>query len=158
MTQKAKADLVYTLKRDPTRAERCFGTLTGPNIIIPIYTVEDKVREISKTRPTDVSKLDEWVMSWKIKGKTAIPTGRYRLCWTPSTRFKRHTLQLMDVPGFGGIRWHGGNTEEDTEGCLLPGLLKTEFRLYDSQKALTHVEAAMRTSLSTNPNTFIKIC
>jgi hypothetical protein len=55
----------------------------------------------------------------KVKGKTAIPAGRYEVVVTVSNRFKRLMPLLLDVEGFDGIRIHGGNTSEDTDGCLL---------------------------------------
>jgi hypothetical protein len=70
------------------------------------YTVEDKVRELR-------SKAD------KIPGKTAIPAGTYKIVVNMSNRFKREMIQLLNVPYFEGIRMHGGNTHEDTEGCIL---------------------------------------
>jgi hypothetical protein len=55
----------------------------------------------------------------KIPGRTCIPAGSYRLRVTFSARFKRWMPQIMDVPGFSGVRLHGGNTPADTEGCPL---------------------------------------
>jgi hypothetical protein len=57
----------------------------------------------------------------KIPERTAIPVGRYRVDITYSNRFKRKMMILIGVPGFAGIRVHGGNTHLNTEGCLLPG-------------------------------------
>lgn len=74
------------------------------------YTIEDRARRAGEP---------------KIPGRTAIPCGRYLLAWTPSVRFKRHTLQFLDVPEFSGIRVHIGNRSADTEGCLIPGLQRT---------------------------------
>ncbi|MFO0157400.1 MAG: DUF5675 family protein [bacterium] len=76
------------------------------------FILEDLVREVE----------GQPVESWKVKGKTAIPAGTYKVQTTYSNRFKRDLPLLVGVPGFEGIRIHPGNTDADTEGCLLPGL------------------------------------
>jgi hypothetical protein len=60
--------------------------------------------------------------SEKIHGKTAIPAGTYDVYVTFSNRFQRMLPLLINVPNFEGIRIHPGNTSEDTDGCLLPGI------------------------------------
>lgn len=57
----------------------------------------------------------------KVYGKTAIPTGRYKVTMTYSPKYKRQMPQVMNVPGYTGIRIHSGNTAEDSLGCILLG-------------------------------------
>lgn len=82
------------------------------------YTLEDVVR----TGP-------------KVYGQTAIPEGTYEVRITFSNRFKRDMPQLMNVPGFDGIRIHAGNDASSTEGCLLVGKAKSVDRIYNSRDA-----------------------
>lgn len=87
-----------------------------------LNVVEDVVREPSTGKPEDPKLVDAWVETWKIAGVTAIPAGRYLVAWTYSNTFKKFTLQLINVPGYRGIRFHSGNKAPDTRGCILPGL------------------------------------
>lgn len=67
------------------------------------YTLEDVVR----------------LPNQKIYGKTAISTGKYEVVLSMSNRFKKLLPELLNVPNFTGVRMHGGNTSEDTEGCIV---------------------------------------
>ncbi len=57
----------------------------------------------------------------KVQNATAIPEGRYQVITNWSARFKRIMPLLLEVPGFDGIRIHQGNTDLDTDGCILLG-------------------------------------
>ncbi len=66
--------------------------------------------------------LEDVVRAEKIHGRTAIPSGTYKVKLTHSPRFKRILPLIENVPGFEGVRIHPGNTSDDTEGCILPGV------------------------------------
>lgn len=97
------------LVREPSRAGATLGVLFV-NGHFECFTVEDEIRENG-----------EPVATWKVRGKTAIPAGRYQVVITESARFKRRLPLLESVPGFSGVRIHVGNTAADSEGCILPG-------------------------------------
>jgi len=75
------------------------------------FTLEDVVRE-QAGKPVD---------EWKVAGVTAIPRGTYKVTLEDSPKFGPNTLTINNVPGFSGIRIHAGNTDKDTEGCLIVG-------------------------------------
>ena len=72
----------------------------------------------------------------KIVGKTAIPAGKYKVKKTMSPRFKKILPEILNVPGFSGVRIHAGNTAADTDGCLLLGLNKAKGQVLESQTTM----------------------
>ena len=73
------------------------------------YTLEDTFRELEPDG------------SNKVFGSTAIPCGTYNVITDFSTHFGKTMIHILDVPFFEGVRVHGGNTDADTEGCILIG-------------------------------------
>jgi hypothetical protein len=73
-----------------------------------LYTLEDEVREVE----------GQPVGQWKKKAITAIPRGRYRVILSKSPRFGRVLPEVLNVPGFTGIRMHRLNTASQSEGCI----------------------------------------
>jgi hypothetical protein len=58
-------------------------------------------------------------------GRTAIPRGRYKIVLSRSQRFGKIMPEVVGVPGFSGVRIHGGNHAADTLGCPLLGAVRT---------------------------------
>lgn len=88
-------------------------------------TLEDADRNLSSDMTeTEISNI-------KIKSKTAIPTGTYKITMDViSPKFSKSSTyksingklpRLLNVKGFDGILIHIGNTNEDTDGCILVG-------------------------------------
>jgi hypothetical protein len=69
----------------------------------------------------------------KISKETAIPYGTYIVTITYSGKFQREMPLLNNVPQYEGIRIHSGNTEVDTEGCLLVGENKVKGKVINSK-------------------------
>jgi len=69
----------------------------------------------------------------KVYGKTAIPAGEYKVILNMSNRFKQIMPLLLNVPGFEGIRIHAGNTDADTNGCLLVGKNTVKAKITESR-------------------------
>lgn len=81
--------------------------------VFECHALEDTVRIDDPTTPQNEGQ--------KVFGKTAIPAGSYRVIINLSPRFRRQMMRVLDVPCFTGILIHGGNTAEDSHGCILVG-------------------------------------
>lgn len=80
--------------------------------------------------------LEDAYRTEKVKGQTRIPAGLYELelkaigtsrfdtrAWNmPPLRYAG-MIRVKDVPGFSEVLVHPGNSDEDTEGCILVGLV-----------------------------------
>ena len=108
-------------------------------------TCEDRDRGLRQELPVSVNQAR------KVRGQTAIPTGRYRVTLgvkSPKYSKKKqyaacngYVPRLINVPAFDGILIHIGNTAADSEGCILVGRNKkvgmvlestnTFWQLYD---------------------------
>lgn len=88
-----------------------------------IFTDKSTIGEMYLDNALECSTLEDTYRkdAAKIYGRTAIPEGRYEVVINWSDRFKRPMPLLLNVPGFGGIRIHSGNTAEQTNGCILLG-------------------------------------
>ena len=74
--------------------------------------------------------------AYKVKGRSAIPEGRYAVVISWSQKFGAWLPILLGVPKFEGIRIHAGNTAKDTEGCILVGQNREVGKVLDSRKWL----------------------
>jgi hypothetical protein len=108
--------MVITIKRLYKTDTSIIGELLV-NGIFECFTLEDIERPV------------------KIKGETAIPKGTYRVIINESNRFKRQLPLLLNVPGFEGVRIHSGNSNHDTEGCILVGQTRNKNYIGQSRKA-----------------------
>lgn len=114
------------------------------------FTLEDPVREVD----------GEPVEKWKIKGETAIPKGFYRAGLEFSPKFGPDTLTIYNVPGFVGIRMHGGNNERNTEGCPLLGYKLDDNGLIvpgSSRPAVTDLKQKVREAIKNKEKITIEI-
>ena len=109
--------MIFTLIRDPVirvNGAESFtpGQLYASGLRVG-YTCEDEDRNLENGKEA------------KIYGRTAIPRGTYPLEVSYSHRFGKLLPAVLDVPGYSGIRIHGGNRAEDSLGCILVGQVRT---------------------------------
>ena len=116
--------------------------------VFECYTVEDTDRKMEED------------LTRKINGKTAIPRGRYEVILSMSNRFKKVLPEILNVPGFAGIRVHSGNSSIDTEGCIILGSVNDKLDddwVGGSKIALTQFMAKLETAKENNEKVYIEI-
>jgi len=107
----------------------------------------DGARICDSLEDTDRGLVQTWplatIKALKIAGETAIPTGTYRVVLSYSQKFRNKTWaqkygglvpEILDVPGYSGVRIHPGNKAADTLGCILLGENKVVGGLVNSKK------------------------
>lgn len=67
---------------------------------------------------------------------SCIPAGRYRLVRTVYYKHNYETFEVTPVPNRHRILIHPGNTEEDTDGCILVGLRRGTLWVPDEDDPL----------------------
>lgn len=92
--------------------------------------------------------LEDAVRDRKVPNETAIPTGVFEVVVTWSNRFSRPLPLLLKVPNFDGVRIHGGNGPEDTEGCILIGEQKDDERVWKCAGVVSGLTFQIRNACS----------
>jgi hypothetical protein len=108
--------MIIHVKRLYNTENSTIGELTVDGVF-ECFTLEDKERPV------------------KIKSETAIPKGTYKVIINMSNRFKKLLPLLLNVPNFEGVRIHPGNSNHDTEGCILVGRTRSKDYIGQSRKA-----------------------
>lgn len=117
-------DMELILNRFAKKKDYTVGRLYVDNTYF-CNTLEDTDRGLMQGQTL------EYIKSVKVKGQTAIPLGRYRVTMNVvSPKYSKRAQydfcdgkvpRLLNVDGFDGILIHIGNTNKDTEGCILVG-------------------------------------
>jgi hypothetical protein len=138
--------MYLTMFREPSMDGATLSKLfNGLDFLMDV--LEDEVRE----------KVGIPVAEWKQKTKTAIPAGKYRITLENSSRFGPDTLTLKDVEGFEYIRVHAGNTQFDTDGCLLVGERNSSNTVALSRANLVKLKALVLPKIKAGEEVWIEI-
>ena len=122
-------------------------------------TIEDKDRGLTQ----DMKEDD--IRRRKVYGQTAIPTGRYVVGFTYSPKFSQCSYAkgggkiplVYGVKGFNSIRFHAGNSERDSEGCVILGENKVKGQVINSRATCEKVFARMYEAYLRNEPIFLTI-
>lgn len=111
-------EVVFTLQRKSSKDDYMHGDIFAPDGEWVCHTLEDESREI------------------KVPGETALFAGKFKILLRPlgesrlDERYTKHfhfyegQLWLQDTPQFTYTYLHCGNDDDDTDGCVLVGLLR----------------------------------
>ena len=136
------------------RIARKEGYTIGVVFIDGVYfcdSLEDKDRGLVSSMPEKI------IRELKVWGKTAIPTGEYRVRWTYSARFDMMMPLVDGVKGFTGIRIHSGNTANHTDGCILLGKNERVGMVLESRETCKAFYLKVETAIRLGEPVTIKI-
>ena len=105
--------------------------------------IEDTVRDANHNGVLDNGEE-------KVYGETAIPCGRYYVTFRRTglaigRKAKDGVIPYIHkVPHFTHIRIHNGETQDNSEGCIILGFNKVKGKVIDSEKACLYFYERMR--------------
>lgn len=111
------------LQRVESTSDGVFGQLHVPHLQ-PLWTVEE-----------------EWLDNQR--RISCIPAGTYRLARTMYHRYKYPTYEVTGVEGRTRILFHPANTEEDVEGCIGLGTLRSILLVEDEDTKVRRYKQAV---------------
>ena len=126
------------LQREPSSAHATLGKLYVDGVF-ECDTLEDVVRAV------------------KIQNETAISAGRYRVIITFSAHFKRMLPLLLNVLNYLGVRIHSGNTDKDTEGCILTGIRVNDDFVGHSRDEFDRLFAKMEAAIAAGQEIWLTV-
>ena len=126
------------MKRIAKKKEYTIGKLYAREKVLDEYSTGEKMTYLCDT--LEPKWRDYAHGANKVKGKSAIPEGRYPVVITKSKKFGMWLPLLLGVPRFEGIRIHAGNTVADTQGCILVGENLKKGMVLNSNKCLKRVK------------------
>lgn len=97
------------------------------------------------------------VLAKKVYGKTAIPTGRYKVTMSWSPKFKKDMPLVNAVKGFTGIRIHSGNTADDSLGCILIGVNDKVGWISNSRYWTNMLTGIIKAALDRGDTVYLKV-
>jgi hypothetical protein len=138
------------LKREWLSDECSIGELYV-NGVFECFSLEDKDRGLTQHMPlAQIQKI-------KVYGQTAIPKGRYPVIIQFSEKHGKELPTLRNVPDYGGVEMHPGNTAVDTLGCILVGQMRTVNSVLSSVKAFEVLFPKLQKAFNNNEQIFITI-
>ena len=117
-------------------------------------------REVAQADGTLFGRMDTLGLfqCWTMERKdVAIPAGRYPVIITMSQRFGRPLPLIEHVPQRSGIRIHPGNTDADTEGCILVGQERTANALELSRAAMESLQSKIATVIANGGDVWLTV-
>lgn len=108
-------------------------------------------------RNLDSSMSEDEIINKKIYGKTAIPTGRYKVIIDYSNKFKKNLIHILEVKCFDGIRCHSLNEASQSLGCIGVGKKTSNGWISESRKTYSIIHKIVSDAIDSGENVYITI-
>ena len=93
----------------------------------------------------------------KVPKLTAIPRGRYKLINSFSHHFGKVLPEVLGVPGFSGVRLHGGNYAENSEGCILVGRVRIKDGIAECKETVEAIIDLIDGAADRGEDTYLEV-